>query len=35
LFLPDQHGEKKEFPALGRDDIARQIAADQKEIPHL
>jgi ASPIC and UnbV/FG-GAP-like repeat len=25
LFLQDQHGVKKEFPAVGRDDITRQL----------
>ena len=25
LYLPDQQGRKKEFPAFGRDDIARQF----------
>jgi len=24
LYLPDQQGQKKEFPAFGRDDVARQ-----------
>ncbi|MHA4806799.1 VCBS repeat-containing protein [Flavitalea flava] len=30
LFLPDQHGVKKEFPAQGRDDIARQLPVLKK-----
>jgi hypothetical protein len=30
LFLPDQHGVKKEFPAQGRDDIARQLPGIKK-----
>jgi len=30
LFLPDLHGEKKEFPAQGRDDIARQLPGIKK-----
>jgi hypothetical protein len=30
LFLPDRHGEKKEFPASGRDDIARQLPSIKK-----
>jgi ASPIC/UnbV protein/VCBS repeat protein len=30
VFLPDQNGEKKEFPAQGRDDIAKQFPAIQK-----
>ena len=30
LYLPDQKGEKKEFPALGRDEIARQLPSIKK-----
>jgi hypothetical protein len=30
LFLPDQQGQKKEFPAFGRDDIARQFPGIKK-----
>jgi len=30
LFLPDQQGQKKEFPAFGRDDIARQMPGIKK-----
>jgi len=30
LFLPDREGQKKEFPALGRDDIARQMPGIKK-----
>jgi ASPIC and UnbV/FG-GAP-like repeat len=30
LFLPDEHGEKKEFPAQGRDDLARQLPSIKK-----
>ncbi|HWK07459.1 MAG TPA: VCBS repeat-containing protein [Puia sp.] len=30
LFLPDRHGEEKEFPASGRDDIARQLPSIKK-----
>jgi len=30
LFLPDEHGVKKEFPAQGRDDIARQLPGIKK-----
>ena len=31
LFLPDQHGVKKEFPAHGRDDIAKQLPGIKKK----
>ena len=31
LFLPDKNGIKKEFPAQGRDDIAKQFPAIQKK----
>src|SRR5579859_6806308 len=30
LFLPDQQGRKREFPAFGRDDIARQFPGIKK-----
>jgi len=30
LFLPDEHGAKKEFPAQGRDDIAKQFPGIKK-----
>jgi hypothetical protein len=30
LYLPDQQGGKKEFPAFGRDDIARQFPGIKK-----
>ena len=30
LFLPDEHGVKKEFPAQGRDDIAKQLPVIKK-----
>jgi hypothetical protein len=30
LFLPDQDGQQKEFPAFGRDDIARQMPGIKK-----
>ena len=30
LFLPDPQGQMKEFPAFGRDDIARQFPAIKK-----
>jgi hypothetical protein len=30
LFLPDPRGERKEFPAQGRDDIARQLPGIKK-----
>jgi hypothetical protein len=33
LYLPDQNGVKKEFPALGRDDIARQMPVIKKKFP--
>lgn len=31
LYFPDVHGEKKEFPAPGRDDIARQMPGIKKK----
>ena len=30
LFLPDQQGRKQEFPAFGRDDVARQFPSIKK-----
>ena len=30
LFLPDEHGIKKEFPAQGRDDLAKQLPSIKK-----
>lgn len=33
LFLPDRDGEKKEFPAPGRDDIARVLPVIKKKYP--
>ena len=30
LFLPDQQGVKKEFPAQGRDDLTRQVNSFKK-----
>jgi hypothetical protein len=30
VFLPDEHGAKKEFPAQGRDDIAKQLPGIKK-----
>ncbi len=30
LYLPDQQGQKKDFPAFGRDDIARQFPGIKK-----
>jgi hypothetical protein len=34
LYLPDTRGEKKEFPAMGRDDIARQMPVIKKKFPN-
>lgn len=31
LFLPDQHGELKEFPAHGRDDILKEMISLKKK----
>jgi hypothetical protein len=31
LFLPDQNGEKKEFPVQGRDDILKQMISLKKK----
>ena len=33
LYLPDREGNKKEFPAQGRDDLLRQINAMRKKFP--
>ena len=33
LYLPDQQGNKKEFPAMGRDDISRQMPLLKKKFP--
>jgi hypothetical protein len=33
LYLPDQHGILQEFPAMGRDDIARQMPGIKKKFP--
>ncbi|MEO5563763.1 MAG: VCBS repeat-containing protein, partial [Chitinophagaceae bacterium] len=33
LFLPDEKGEKKEFPAFGRDDLIRQMITIRKKFP--
>jgi len=33
LYLPDLKGEKKEFPAMGRDDLLRQITVMRKRFP--
>ena len=33
LYLPDQEGVKREFPAMGRDDLARQMPAIKKKFP--
>ncbi len=33
VFLPDEHGIKKEFPAFGRDDIAKQLPGIKKRFP--
>jgi ASPIC and UnbV/FG-GAP-like repeat len=30
VFLPDEHGVKKEFPAMGRDDAAQQLPGIKK-----
>ncbi len=30
VFLPDEHGARKEFPAFGRDDIAKQYPGIKK-----
>ena len=33
LYLPDQQGQKKEFPAFGRDDIAKQFPGIKTRFP--
>jgi len=33
LYLPDQHGQRKEFPAEGRDDLLKQINAMRRKFP--
>ena len=33
VYLPDQTGKKKEFPAEGRDDLLKQINAMRKKFP--
>jgi hypothetical protein len=33
LYLPDREGIKKEFPALGRDDLAKQMPGIKKKFP--
>jgi len=33
LYLPDAEGNKKEFPAQGRDDLLKQINAMRKKFP--
>jgi ASPIC and UnbV/FG-GAP-like repeat len=33
LYLPDQQGNMKEFPAQGRDDLLKQINAMRKKFP--
>jgi FG-GAP-like repeat len=33
VYLPDQSGNKKEFPAEGRDDLLKQINAMRKKFP--
>ena len=34
LYLPDQKGIKKEFPAMGRDDMIRQINSLRRRFPN-
>ncbi len=34
IFLPDQDGDKKEFPAIGRDDILKQMISFKKKFPN-
>ncbi|WP_183573531.1 VCBS repeat-containing protein [Mucilaginibacter sp. X5P1] len=31
IFLPDQNGDKKEFPAIGRDDILKEMISLKKK----
>jgi ASPIC and UnbV/FG-GAP-like repeat len=33
VYLPDQSGKKKEFPAEGRDDLLKQVNAMRKKFP--
>jgi hypothetical protein len=33
LYLPDVDGERKEFPAVGRDDLLKQINAMRRKFP--
>ena len=33
LYLPDQQGVKREFPAMGRDDLARHMPGIKKKFP--
>jgi len=33
LYLPDPEGNKKEYPAQGRDDLLKQILAKRKKFP--
>jgi hypothetical protein len=33
LYLPDQDGIRKEFPAMGRDDLLKQVNAMRKKFP--
>jgi hypothetical protein len=33
VYLPDPEGHKKEFPAMGRDDLLKQINAMRKKFP--
>jgi ASPIC and UnbV/FG-GAP-like repeat len=33
LYLPDSNGERKEFPAVSRDDLSRQMATMRKKFP--
>ena len=34
IYLPDQEGNKKEFPAQGRDDLLKQVNAMRKKFPN-
>jgi len=34
LFLPDQNGVKKEFPAEGRDDLTKQLSSMKRRFPN-
>ncbi len=33
LFLPDSNGEKKEFPAFGRDDMIKEMISTKRRFP--